>query len=61
MKSEHDIPKEEGRGISEVMASTGKFGHDWGKLKSPLSFQLKQAQTEYPEAKMTTNEKKIRH
>lgn len=44
------------RGILQVIASTGKFWHDWEKLKSVLSFQLKQVLSEYPEAKMTTKE-----
>ncbi|CAK7339924.1 unnamed protein product [Dovyalis caffra] len=30
--------------------------HDWDKLKSLLSFKLKQVLSEYPEAKMTTEE-----
>ncbi|KAL6320230.1 hypothetical protein AAG906_004739 [Vitis piasezkii] len=55
-ESDQDIPEEEGRGILEVMASTGKFWHDWDKLKNLLSFQLKQVLSEYPEAKMTTDE-----
>lgn len=48
--------EEEVRGILQVIASTGKFWHDWEKLKSLLSFQLKQVLSEYPEAKMTTKE-----
>lgn len=48
--------EEEVRGILQVIASTGKFWHDWEKLKSVLSFQLKQVLSEYPEAKMTTKE-----
>lgn len=48
--------EEEVRGILQVIASTGKFWHDWGKLKSVLSFQLKQVLSEYPEAKMATKE-----
>uniref|UniRef100_A0A6M2EJ27 Serine/threonine-protein phosphatase 4 regulatory subunit 2 n=1 Tax=Populus davidiana TaxID=266767 RepID=A0A6M2EJ27_9ROSI len=48
--------EEEARGILQVIASTGKFWHDWEKLKRVLSFQLKQVLSEYPEAKMTTKE-----
>ncbi|XP_050254018.1 uncharacterized protein LOC126700079 isoform X5 [Quercus robur] len=47
---------DEFKGILEVIASTGKFWHDWDKLKSMLSFQLKQVLSEYPEAKMTSEE-----
>ncbi|XP_030934914.1 serine/threonine-protein phosphatase 4 regulatory subunit 2-B isoform X2 [Quercus lobata] len=47
---------DEVKGILEVIASTGKFWHDWDKLKSMLSFQLKQVLSEYPEAKMTSEE-----
>ncbi|KAJ6349651.1 hypothetical protein OIU77_007101 [Salix suchowensis] len=48
--------EEEARGILQVIASTGKFWHDWEKLKRVLSFKLKQVLSEYPEAKMTTTE-----
>ncbi|KDP21788.1 hypothetical protein JCGZ_00575 [Jatropha curcas] len=48
------IAEEEIRGILEVIASTGKFWHDWEKLKSMISFYLKQVLSEYPEAKMTS-------
>lgn len=47
-----EFNEEEIRGVLEVIASTGKFWHDWDKLKSMLSFQLKQVLSEYPEAKM---------
>ncbi|XP_021900138.1 serine/threonine-protein phosphatase 4 regulatory subunit 2-A isoform X1 [Carica papaya] len=40
----------------EVIASTGKFWHDWEKLKGMLSFKLKQVLSEYPEARMTADE-----
>ncbi|XP_062145568.1 uncharacterized protein LOC133853237 [Alnus glutinosa] len=50
---ECEIVEEEIKGILEVIASTGKFWHDWYKLKSMLSFQLKQVLSEYAEAKMT--------
>ncbi|KAK7258142.1 hypothetical protein RIF29_32626 [Crotalaria pallida] len=42
--------------ILQLIASTGKFWHDWDKLKSMLSFQLKQVLSEYAEAKMTSEE-----
>ncbi|KAH1158303.1 hypothetical protein AAZX31_11G090800 [Glycine max] len=42
--------------ILQVVASTGRFWHDWDKLKSMLSFQLKQVLSEYPEAKMTSEQ-----
>ncbi|XP_015952816.1 uncharacterized protein LOC107477337 [Arachis duranensis] len=48
-----DVSREEVRKVLEVIASTGKFWHDWDKLKTMLSFQLKQVLAEYPEAKMT--------
>ncbi|XP_022728477.1 serine/threonine-protein phosphatase 4 regulatory subunit 2 [Durio zibethinus] len=44
------------RGILQVISSTGNFWHSWDKLKSMLSFQLKLVLSEYPEAKMTTDE-----
>jgi len=53
---ECEIAEEEIKGILEVIASTGKFWHDWYKLKSMLSFQLKQVLSEYAEAKMTTEQ-----
>ncbi|KAL6968432.1 hypothetical protein U1Q18_034235 [Sarracenia purpurea var. burkii] len=48
--------EEEARTILEVIASTGKFWHDWEKLKSLLSFQLKQALSDYPEAEMSSEQ-----
>ncbi|XP_062119813.1 uncharacterized protein LOC133834272 [Humulus lupulus] len=48
-----EITEIEARGILEIIASTGKFWHEWDKLKATLSFQLKQVLSEYPEAKMT--------
>ncbi|WCJ27940.1 Serine/threonine-protein phosphatase 4 regulatory subunit 2 [Euphorbia peplus] len=42
--------------ILQVIASTGKFWHDWNKLKSMISFHLKQVLADYPEAKMSTRE-----
>ncbi|TQD70965.1 hypothetical protein C1H46_043505 [Malus baccata] len=44
------------RDVLEVIASTGKFWHDWDKLKSMLSFQLKQVLLEYPEEKMASEQ-----
>lgn len=52
----HEIGQEGARTILEVIASTGKFWHDWDKLKSLLSFQLMQVLSEYPEAKMTSEQ-----
>ncbi|KAJ8753627.1 hypothetical protein K2173_025618 [Erythroxylum novogranatense] len=42
--------------ILEIIASTGKFWHDWEKLKGVLSFQLKQVLSEYPEANMAVED-----
>ncbi|XP_043710566.1 serine/threonine-protein phosphatase 4 regulatory subunit 2-like [Telopea speciosissima] len=47
---------DEVREILEVIATTGKFWHDWYSLKSVLSFQLKQVLSEYPEAKMANDQ-----
>ncbi|KAF5442392.1 hypothetical protein F2P56_035055 [Juglans regia] len=55
-KLECEVAEEEVKGILEVIASTGKFWHDWYKLKSVLSFQLKQVLSEYPESKMTSEQ-----
>lgn len=35
------------------MAATGKYWHDWDKLKGMLSFHLKQVLSDYPESKLT--------
>ncbi|MED6179920.1 hypothetical protein PIB30_005378 [Stylosanthes scabra] len=51
-----DVSGEEVRKVLEDIASTGKFWHDWDKLKTMLSFQLKQVLAEYPEAKMTSEQ-----
>lgn len=51
MEQKQEFTEEEVKGVLEVIASTGKFGHDWEKLKSMLSFQLKQVLSAYPEAK----------
>ncbi|CAL0334255.1 unnamed protein product [Lupinus luteus] len=48
--------QEEVTHILQLIASTGNFWHDWDKLKSMLSFQLKQVFSEYAEAKMTSEE-----
>lgn len=48
MESENEI-----KSVIEVMAATGKYWHDWDKLKGMLSFHLKQVLSDYPEAKMT--------
>ncbi|XP_073011028.1 uncharacterized protein [Typha latifolia] len=45
-----DASPEEIRSIMEVIATAGKFWHDWDYLKGLLSFQLKQVLAEYPEA-----------
>ncbi|XP_051143235.1 uncharacterized protein LOC127259725 isoform X2 [Andrographis paniculata] len=47
---------EEVRSALETSASTGKFWLDWEKLRSVLSYSLKQVLSEYPEAKMTTEQ-----
>ncbi|XP_010087495.2 serine/threonine-protein phosphatase 4 regulatory subunit 2 [Morus notabilis] len=52
----YEIAEKEARGILEVIASTGKFWHEWDKLKAILSFQLKQVLSEYPETKMTSEQ-----
>ncbi|KAJ7982694.1 Serine/threonine-protein phosphatase 4 regulatory subunit 2 [Quillaja saponaria] len=52
----HEISDEEVRGVLEVIASTGRFWHDWDKLKSMLSFKLKQVLLEYPEAKLMADQ-----
>ncbi|XVF20442.1 hypothetical protein REPUB_Repub12eG0000800 [Reevesia pubescens] len=48
--------EEQIRSILQVISSTGNFWHNWEKLKSMLSFQLKLVLSEYPEAKMTTDQ-----
>ncbi|XP_040953690.1 transcription factor GTE8 isoform X2 [Gossypium hirsutum] len=49
---EEELDGEEVRRVLQVSAATGKFWHNWDKLKSMLSFQLKLVLSEYPEAKM---------
>ncbi|XP_022984225.1 serine/threonine-protein phosphatase 4 regulatory subunit 2-B-like [Cucurbita maxima] len=51
MEQKQEITEVEVSGTLEAIASAGKFWHDWEKLKSMLSFQLKQVLSEYPEAK----------
>ncbi|KAF3631381.1 putative homogentisate phytyltransferase 2, chloroplastic-like isoform X1 [Capsicum annuum] len=48
MESEKEI-----KSVIEVMAASGKYWHDWDKLKGMLSIHLKQVLSDYPEAKMT--------
>ncbi|KAL4376349.1 hypothetical protein GQ457_02G006220 [Hibiscus cannabinus] len=48
--------EEQVRHILQAISTTGNFLHNWDKLKSMLSFQLKMVLSEYPEAKMTTDE-----
>lgn len=48
--------EEEVRSTLEISASTGNFWINWEKLKSILSYHLKQVLSEYPEAKMTIEE-----
>uniref|UniRef100_M1AGG8 Uncharacterized protein n=1 Tax=Solanum tuberosum TaxID=4113 RepID=M1AGG8_SOLTU len=42
MESEKQINDEEVKSVIEVMAASGKYWHDWDKLKGMLSFHLKQ-------------------
>lgn len=51
-----DVSRDEVIRILQAIASTGKFWHDWDNLKSMLSFQLKQVLSEYPEAKLTSEQ-----
>ncbi|KAK7264024.1 hypothetical protein RJT34_31626 [Clitoria ternatea] len=55
-EQKHDVSREQVVQILQVIASTGRFWHHWDKLKSMLSFQLKQVLSEYPEAKMTSEQ-----
>lgn len=55
-EQKHDVSREEVVQILQVIASTGRFWHDWDKLKGMLSFQLKQVLSEYPEAQMTSEQ-----
>ncbi|KAI4322048.1 hypothetical protein L6164_021772 [Bauhinia variegata] len=56
IEAKHDISSEEVRYVLEVIASTGRFWHDWDKLKSMLLFQLRQVLSNYPEATMTSEQ-----
>ncbi|KAI3457879.1 hypothetical protein Pfo_014542 [Paulownia fortunei] len=56
VESQPIFSEEEVRGTLETSASTGKFWQDWEKLKSILSYHLKQVLSEYPEAKMTSEQ-----
>ncbi|KAK2972843.1 hypothetical protein RJ640_028371 [Escallonia rubra] len=56
IESNQEIVGEEVRSILEVIAATGKFWHDWDKLKTMLSFHLKQVLSEYPEEKMASDQ-----
>lgn len=55
-ESKHEFAEEEVRSMLELIASSGKFWLDWEKLKSLLSFRLKQVWGEYPEAKMSSDD-----
>ncbi|KAL7608585.1 hypothetical protein Lser_V15G11027 [Lactuca serriola] len=59
MRQETAEEGEEIRSILKVIAATGKFCHDWEKLRSMLSLHLKQVISEYPQAKMTIEEQKV--
>ncbi|KAK1366358.1 serine/threonine-protein phosphatase 4 regulatory subunit 2 [Heracleum sosnowskyi] len=56
IESKNTIAEEEVKSILEVIAATGKYWHDWNELKNMFSFYLKQVLSEYPEAKMTTEQ-----
>ncbi|GLT28732.1 hypothetical protein SLA2020_036410 [Shorea laevis] len=56
MEPTPEFAEEEVRGALEVISTTGKFWLDWDKLENMLSFQLKQALSEYPESKMATEQ-----
>ncbi|GMI69013.1 hypothetical protein HRI_000570500 [Hibiscus trionum] len=55
-REEQEQDEEQVRRILQAISTTGNFWHDWDKLKSMLSFQLKLVLSEYPEAKMTIDE-----
>ncbi|KAK7312160.1 hypothetical protein VNO77_35817 [Canavalia gladiata] len=55
-EQQQDVSTEQVVQVLQVIASTGRFWHDWDKLKNMLSFQLKQVLSEYPEAKMTSEQ-----
>ncbi|KAL3755984.1 hypothetical protein ACJRO7_002949 [Eucalyptus globulus] len=51
-----DLPEEEARRVIETIASSGTFWIEWDQVKTILSVKLKQVLSDYPEAKMTTEE-----
>ncbi|XP_059290711.1 uncharacterized protein LOC132044243 isoform X1 [Lycium ferocissimum] len=53
MESEKEMNDEQVKSVIEVMAASGKYWHEWDKLKAMLSFHLKQVLSDYPESKMT--------
>ncbi|XP_076906175.1 uncharacterized protein LOC143562172 [Bidens hawaiensis] len=53
------VEEEEVISVLKVIAATGRFWYDWEKLRSMLSLHLMQVISEYPQAKMTTEEQKI--
>ncbi|KAI5442034.1 hypothetical protein KIW84_011195 [Lathyrus oleraceus] len=55
-RRKNDVSRDEVIQILQAIASSGRFWHDWDNLKSMLSFQLKQVLSEYPEAKMTSEQ-----
>ncbi|CAH1414613.1 unnamed protein product [Lactuca virosa] len=59
MRQETAEEGEEIRSILKVIAATGKFCHDWEKLRSMLSLHLKQVISEYPQTKVTIEEQKV--
>ncbi|XXG47662.1 hypothetical protein AAC387_Pa02g2270 [Persea americana] len=55
MEPKREFTEEEVRSILEVIASTGKFWHDWNILKEILSSRLKQVLAQYPESQMASD------
>ncbi|XP_030469112.1 uncharacterized protein LOC115687616 [Syzygium oleosum] len=51
-----DLPEEEARRVIETIASSGTFWIEWDQVKTILSVKLKQVLSDYPEAKMTTEQ-----
>ncbi|KAG8390497.1 hypothetical protein BUALT_Bualt01G0089500 [Buddleja alternifolia] len=56
LDSRQIFSEEEVRSSLETSASTGKYWQDWERLKSILSYYLRQVLSEYPEAKMTSEQ-----
>ncbi|KNA07676.1 hypothetical protein SOVF_169710 [Spinacia oleracea] len=54
--SDPKVSAEEVKGVLEIIASTGKFWHEWDELKNMLLFQLKQVLSEYPETRIPTDQ-----